>query len=229
MRRIKIVSLINDKGSISVEELSVIFNVSLETIRRDLRRLDAEGLIKRVHGGANSKKVNDIGRSFSERLKDKISIKESLVKQALKYIKEDMVIGLDASSSSWCLANKIPNIPCTIVTNSIKNVIALEDKENIKIICTGGTYSPKYGGFHGAFAINTLSNLSIDMSFISCVGFDNETGVWDSNEYNYQIKQTFIDISDKVILLADSSKYGKKSLLRVCDISTISEIITEKL
>ncbi|MEZ9544605.1 DeoR/GlpR family DNA-binding transcription regulator [Vibrio sp. 10N.286.48.C11] len=227
MRSLQIVELINDQRSATVEEISEAFNVSVETIRRDLKKLDESGALKRVHGGAISVQEIDEGLSFHARSKDYIEEKELLVSKALDYIKEEMVIGLDASSSSWCLAREIPNISCTIITNSLQNVIALEGKSNINVICTGGSYSEKYSSFYGPLAVETLANMSLDVCFFSCVGFDYDSGVWDSNEYNYQIKRSFIDISDQVILIADKSKYKKRSLLKICDNESVDVVITD--
>jgi len=230
MRRAKVLEFINASEKVTVRELAGKFAVSVETMRRDLRKLDEQGEIKRVHGGVISIKSSssDVGRPFAERSKDNLRIKESLVKEALTQIKENMVIGLDASTSSWCLSQQMPNINCTVITNSLKNILALEAKNNIRVICSGGRYSAKYGSFYGPVAINSLSNMSADISFISCVGFDDESGVWDSNEYNYQIKQALISVSKQVVLIADKSKYGKKSLFNVCGIKALTSVITDR-
>ncbi|SON49767.1 DeoR/GlpR family DNA-binding transcription regulator [Vibrio tapetis] len=227
MRSLQIVELVNSQRSATVEEIAIAFDVSVETIRRDLKKLDKEGSLKKVHGGAVSVQHIDEGQSFIARSKNYLDEKESLVTRALEHIEEGMVIGLDASSSSWCLARKMPNINCTVITNSLQIVIGLEGKDNVHIICTGGSYSEKYSSFYGPLAVNMLSNMSIDISFISCVGFDYDSGVWDSNEYNYQIKQTLIDISDKVILIADKSKYKKRSFLKICGSDSIDITITD--
>ncbi|MGF1776683.1 DeoR/GlpR family DNA-binding transcription regulator [Vibrio nomapromontoriensis] len=227
MRSLQIVELINDQRSATVEEIAEAFNVSVETIRRDLKKLDESGALKRVHGGAVSVQEIDEGRSFHARSRDYLEEKELLVSKALDYIQEGMVIGLDASSSSWCLAREIPNISCTIITNSLQNVIALEGKDNISVICTGGSYSEKYSSFYGPLAVDTLTNMSVDVCFFSCVGFDYDSGVWDSNEYNYQIKRSFIEISQQVILIADKSKYKKRSLLKICDSESVDVVITD--
>lgn len=230
MRKTKVLEFINASEKVSVRELADKFDVSVETMRRDLRKLDEQGEIRRIHGSVMNIKASstDVGRPFSERSKDNLKVKESLVKKALAQIKEHMVIGLDASSSSWCLSQQMPNINCTVITNSLKNILALERKSNIRVICSGGRYSAKYGSFYGSVAINSLSNMSADVSFISCVGFDEESGVWDSNEYNYQIKQTLMAISKEVVLIADKSKYGKKSLFKVCGINSLTNVITDR-
>lgn len=227
MRKTKMVKYINQTGSATVIDLSERFNVSVETVRRDLKSLEELGEIIKVHGGAVSKNENDIGESFTDRKKNQVDKKRLLVEQALEFISEGLLIGLDASSSSWELSKIIPNINCTIVTNSLHIIHELKNKSNINIVSTGGRYSEKYDAFHGSVAMNALANMSLDICFISCVGFDFNSSAWDSNEFNCQIKQSFIKISDKVILIADKTKFGKRSLMKMCDISEITSIITD--
>ncbi|WED29790.1 DeoR/GlpR family DNA-binding transcription regulator [Vibrio sp. DW001] len=226
MRKKQIVNLVNNVKHISVEELSSTFSVSVETIRRDLKALDTKGLLVRVHGGATSKETSDVGTSFAHRAKSNVEDKQQLVEMAISLIKEQSVIGLDASSSSWLLAQSMPNIKCTVVTNSINIINALEKKNNINIISLGGNYSEKYKSFYGIIARNTLSKMSLDLCFISCVGVDLNSGVWDSNEYNYEIKQSLISVSSRTILIADKSKINKRSLLKVCDLDALDCLIT---
>ncbi|WP_413285046.1 DeoR/GlpR family DNA-binding transcription regulator [Vibrio sp. MA40-2] len=226
MRKKQIVNLVNNVKHISVEELSSTFSVSVETIRRDLNLLDKKGLLVRVHGGATSKETSDVGTSFAYRAKSNVEDKQQLVEMAINQIKEHSVIGLDASSSSWLLAQSIPNIKCTVVTNSINIINALEKKNNINIISLGGNYSEKYKSFYGIIARNTLSKMSLDLCFISCVGIDIASGVWDSNEYNSEIKQSLISVSNKTTLIADKSKIKKRSLLKICDLEELDFLIT---
>ncbi|WP_375752867.1 DeoR/GlpR family DNA-binding transcription regulator [Vibrio sp. HN007] len=226
MRKNQIVNLVNDVKHISVDELAQTFNVSVETIRRDLRHLDNKGSLIRIHGGAMSKEASDVGTSFTQRAKSNIEDKQSLVEIALKSIQEHTVIGLDASSSSWLLAQSMPNIKCTVVTNSLNIITALENKNKINIVSIGGNYSNKYKSFYGIIARNTINKISLDISFISCAGIDVRSGVWDSNEYNYEIKQALIEASDKVALIADKSKFNKRSLLKISDINALDIFIT---
>ncbi|MDW6005140.1 DeoR/GlpR family DNA-binding transcription regulator [Vibrio mangrovi] len=226
MRRKQIVDIVNNNSQVSVIQLAQEFSVSVETIRRDLKFLDKQGLIVRIHGGATSKTCRDIGKSFDYRAKNNIHEKQMLVEYALEYIEAGMIIGLDASSSSWLLAQAIPNIQCTIVTNCTYVISALSHKNNINIVGVGGSYSEKYKSFYGIIARNTLEKIALDVCFISCVGVDFDTGIWDSNEYNYDIKQSLIRSSKKTILIADKSKLHKRSLLKICDINTLACLIT---
>lgn len=224
-----ILKVISKVGKVSVLDLSQELKVSVETIRRDLKLLDEKGELIRVHGGAIGKQYKDEGISFNHRVENNIDDKKCLVDQVISNIYESSVIGLDASSSSWLVAQAIPDIRCTVVTNSINNISVLCGKKNISIISLGGYFSEKYKAFYGLIARNTLSEMALDLCVISCVGFDEQSGVWDSNEYNYEIKKTFIEVSDKVILLADKSKYKKKSLLKICDLDEIDMLISNAI
>lgn len=207
-------------------DLANDLDVSVETIRRDLKVLDEKGELIRVHGGAIGKNYKDEGTSFNNRANRNVNDKMDLVDQVISNIYEGSVIGLDASSSSWLVAQALPNMRCTVVTNSINNINVLSGKNNISIISLGGSFSEKYKAFYGLIARKTLAEMSLDVSVISCVGFDELSGVWDSNEYNYEIKKMFINVSEKVILLADKSKYKKKSLLKVCNFDEIDIVIS---
>ena len=206
-----ILNVVGKSGKASVTDLANDLDVSVETIRRDLKVLDKKGDLIRVHGGAICKNYKDEGTSFNNRASCNVSDKMDLVDQVISNIYEGSVIGLDASSSSWLVAQALPNIRCTVVTNSINNINVLSGKNNISIISLGGSFSEKYKAFYGLIARKTLAEMSLDVSVISCVGFDELSGVWDSNEYNYEIKKMFINVSEKVILLADKSKYKKKA------------------
>ncbi|EGR2987594.1 DeoR/GlpR transcriptional regulator, partial [Vibrio parahaemolyticus] len=217
-----ILKVIGKVGRVSVNDLAEELNVSVETIRRDLKILDNKGEVVRVHGGAICKQYRDEGTSFNNRANNNVIDKKHLVDKVISNIYEGSVIGLDASSSSWLVAQSMPDIRCTVVTNSINNISVLCGKKNISIISLGGHFSEKYKAFYGMIAKNTLPEMALDLCVISCDGFDELNGVWDSNEYNYDIKRTFIEVSEKVILLADKSKYKKKSLLKICNFDEIN-------
>ncbi len=221
-----ILTVVSKSGKVSVTDLANDLDVSVETIRRDLKVLDKKGDLIRVHGGAIGKNYQDEGTSFNNRANRNVNDKMDLVDQVISNIYEGSVIGLDASSSSWLVAQALPNMRCTVVTNSINNINVLSCKNNISIISLGGSFSEKYKAFYGLIARKTLAEMSLDVSVISCVGFDELSGVWDSNEYNYEIKKMFINVSEKVILLADKSKYKKKSLLKVCNFDEIDILIS---
>lgn len=222
-----IVNRVDHLGFVSVKDLAEQFSVAVETIRRDLRTLEEAGYIKRSHGGVMSLMDTDAGLDFGNRQSENASAKQVIAAKALEHIKPGDVIMLDASSSSWFLAEALPHEDLTVITNSVRIVFDLVKKPAIKTLAIGGRYSEKYGAFLGALAVSQVADFRADTLFFSCTGFDEEQGAWESNELNAAIKQMMRRSSRKSILLCDKSKLGKSGLIKLCDANQIDTVITE--
>ncbi|MDY4280317.1 MAG: DeoR/GlpR family DNA-binding transcription regulator [[Pasteurella] mairii] len=222
-----IMQLINVSGKVYVNELAQHFEVSVETIRRNLSSLAKKGLIYRVHGGAVSQTSKDIGSSFQVRQRTNYEAKRSIAERAVEYVFEGAVIGLDASSSSWHFAQLIPNISCTVVTNSMHNIAALVNKKNVTTIATGGVYSGKYDAFYGPLSEQLLQRLHIDFCIFSCSGIDENGSIWESNELNASAKRKMMEASAQKFLLADQSKFNRKNLILLAELSQVDILFTE--
>lgn len=222
-----ILQWLNQQGKATVIELAEKCEMSVETIRRDLNRLEKKGLIFRTHGGAISDKTTDLGSFFQTRQHINSAAKRHIAKNALELIYENAVIGLDASSTSWYFAHLMPDIPCTVVTNSMFNIKALVNKPNIKTIVTGGVYSPKYEAFYGPLSEYLLQRLHINFSIFSCSGIDHQGNIWESNELNASLKRKMMEASEQAYLLLDHSKFEKKSLIQLTELSKINTIFTD--
>lgn len=217
---------VNTKGRIDIHTLAQELCVSIETVRRDLTLLEKRGLLHRVHGGAVSCKTKDVGSSFQARQRYNYEDKRKIAQNAVEYVFENAVIGLDASSSSWHFAQLIPDIPCTVITNSMHNITALVNKSNVKTIATGGVYSAKYDAFYGPLSEQLLQRLHIDIGIFSCTGIDNAGNIWESNELNASIKRKMMDASGQVFLLADASKFDRKNLILLTNLAQIDIFFT---
>jgi DeoR/GlpR family transcriptional regulator of sugar metabolism len=226
-RQEKIVEIVNEKGSIRVSELSPIFNVTEETIRRDLEKLENEGLLKRTHGGAISVKEAPNELPYFEREIINIEEKKEVAELALKNIKPHDRIILDASSTAWYMAQAIPDIPLTVLTNSLKVVAVLANKEKVSVHSTGGILWAQSLSFVGPQAERTLENYRVDKAFISCKGFDLKWGISDSNEFQALVKKKMIEISNKVFLMVDHSKLGLRAFSHICKVNEIDVILTD--
>lgn len=229
----KIVQLVNDRGSIRVTELSEICGVTEETIRRDLDRLERDGRLRRSHGGAVSVKDQPGAvRSqpeipFSEREIMHSEEKRRIAEEAVKRIRPNQRILLDASTTAWYMARLIPDIPLTVLTNSIKAAAELGGKEKIEVISTGGIMAHRSLSFVGPIAERALDSYHVDMAFVSFKGIHTERGLSESNELQARIKHKMLDIADQVILLADASKFGVQAFKQVADLDSIHTLITD--
>ncbi|MDQ0338690.1 DeoR/GlpR family transcriptional regulator of sugar metabolism [Caldalkalibacillus uzonensis] len=225
-RQEKIVEIVNERGSVRVSELSQIFGVTEETIRRDLEKLEHEGRLKRSHGGAISISGNSEIPYF-EREVVNVEEKKEVAKATLNYIEPHDSIILDASSTAWYVAKILPDIPLTVVTNSMKVAFELANKEKIAVISTGGNLTPASLSFIGPLAERSLELYHVNKAFISCHGLHPKWGISESNELQALVKRKMIDIADRVYLLADYSKFGVQAFTLLCDLDKIEMIITD--
>lgn len=222
-----IVQLVNERGSIRVSELSELCDVTEETIRRDLDRLEQAGRLRRSHGGAVSvKEQTEI--PYFEREVTFADEKRKIAQAAVERIAPGQRILLDASSSAWYMAAILPDIPLTVLTNSIKVATELASKEKIEVISTGGILAARSLSFVGPLAERSLDAYHVDTLFFSCKGVHLERGISESNEWQARIKQKMIGTADRVVLLADWSKFGVQALTQVAALGEVHEIVTDQ-
>ncbi|MCD9021813.1 DeoR/GlpR family DNA-binding transcription regulator [Cohnella silvisoli] len=226
----KIVSLVGERGSIRVSELSELCQVTEETIRRDLDRLERSGRLRRSHGGAVS--VKDVPQHpeipYALREITHAEEKKRIALEAIKRIQPKDRILLDASSTAWYMASDVPDLPLTVLTNSIKVATELSNKEKIEVISTGGILAQRSLSFVGPLAERSLDAYHVDKVFLSCKGVHLERGISESNELQARIKERMIGMADEVILLADSSKFGVQAFTHVADLAEVDVIITDR-
>lgn len=226
-RHDKLTSLLNEKGSIRVTELSEIFNVTEETIRRDLERLENEGKLRRSHGGAVSIKGNETEAPYFEREVRNVREKQAVAEEAINYVKVNDRIILDASTTAWYMAKRLPDISLTVVTNSMQVALELSSREKITVILIGGTLLPKSLSFVGRQADYALDLYHVNKAFISCQGIHPKRGLSDFNEMQALVKKKIIEVSDEVYLLADHTKFGVQAFSCISEIDSINYIITD--
>ena len=227
-RKNKIKDLITERKSITVTELSKKFEVTEETIRRDLKTLEDENFLTRTYGGAfiQSGVKNEVNLSIREVAY--IDSKKAIASQCRKLIHNGDSIFLDSSTTALFIAKAIRDMRLTIVTNSLLVVDQLADCENIQLICIGGTLSRNYKSFNGATAIQSLSNFFLDKTFMSCRSLCIEHGITDSSEGLAVIRQKLLKHSNEVYVIADYSKFDKTSFIYICGFSQITGLVTDK-
>ncbi|MCM3588947.1 DeoR/GlpR family DNA-binding transcription regulator [Mesobacillus maritimus] len=226
-RQRKIVELVNEKLSIRVSELSKIFSVTEETIRRDLEKLEKENLLMRSHGGAVSLEKDQSETSYLEREITDASEKKAIALEAISLIEPGDQIVLDASTTAWYMAKELPDMPLTVLTNSIKVAIELSRKEQIRVISTGGTLLSQSLSYVGPLAERSLSMYHVNKAFLSCKGVHLDKGLSDFNELQALLKKQMMEISDETVLMVDSSKFGTRSFSQIAPLASIDTVITD--
>jgi DeoR family transcriptional regulator, fructose operon transcriptional repressor len=226
-RQKKIVEIVNERLSIRVTELSKIFSVTEETIRRDLEKLEKENLLMRSHGGAVSIEKDQGEISYLEREITNAGQKRAIAVAAVRSIEPGEQIVLDASTTAWYVAKELPDMPLTVLTNSIKVAIELSKKEQIKVISTGGSLLSQSLSYVGPLAERSLSMYHVNKAFISCKGVHVEKGLSDFNESQALLKKQMMEIAEETFLMVDSSKFGTLAFSHIGSLSRINCIITD--
>ncbi|GEK35205.1 DeoR/GlpR family DNA-binding transcription regulator [Kurthia sibirica] len=228
-RHKNIIKNLQEHRMVKVTELSKTLNVTEETIRRDLEKLELKHKLKRTHGGAIPIVDRDDDEiPFSDRKIMNKKEKLEVAKKAVSLINEKDIIFLDASTTALYLARFLPNMDLTVLTNSMPVAIELAKNHKVKVMLTGGTVSENSLSLVGPTAIRSIEHFHVDKTFFSCKGFDKEWGVSDSNEQQANVKRRIIKNSDEVILLIDHSKLGQKSFANIDDKNVLDYIVVDK-
>ncbi|MGY3819131.1 DeoR/GlpR family DNA-binding transcription regulator [Ligilactobacillus salivarius] len=219
--------LLEDK-KVKVSELSVLFDVTEETIRRDLKKLEDENFANRTYGGAvlNSRKMS-ANTSFYVRLMKNNEKKKIIAEEFRKVVGNNKTILADASTTVFNAIKKVKNMELTVVSNSVELLKEVSDG-NITYISTGGVLDKKTMSFSGSITNSIFKRYNTDFAVVSCKGIDISTGITDSNDFQAHQKNIMIKQAKKVILLVDSSKFDEKGFVQVADAARIDMLITDK-
>lgn len=224
-----ILDILNINGSVSVSSLTQKFNVSLETVRRDLEFLEKTGKLQRVHGGAISINKKNSFYSMEQRLMEHCTEKRELCETAMQFIDNGNVIAVDSGSTAVEFASVLKNSgkTVTVVTYSSEVFHILSDCQNINLIVTGGQYLSKENAFYGGFAKDMLCNFHVDRGFIFPSAISLKYGVYDFVPELIDMQKQILGISDNIYILADNSKFEKTANIRITNNITNSTIVTD--
>ncbi len=232
-RRAKILQQLNSEGKVYVKNLSLAFGVSEVSIRNDLFKLEEKGLLIRTRGGAIKEKMGFEEKGLSHRIKQNYKEKMRIGKKAAELINEGDNIVLSSGTTVLPLARQLSRFNnIRVITHSLPVVDELSNTKtrvgNIEVIQVGGVLNPKLRSLVGPIAEKTLSKLSCNTLFLSVEGIDLEGGIFSPILEEASISRVAMDISDRVIVLADSSKFQKRSFAKICSLDKVDTIITDK-
>jgi DeoR family fructose operon transcriptional repressor len=229
-RRLEIVEWGNETGSRTIHELKERFAVTLMTINRDLKKLDEEGRLDVVRGGALAKGTALIETILSQRINFNLEAKQAIAEKALQFIKPGDSIFLDASTTSIILADKLKNLNIdnlTIITYSCVIINNLFPYDKITAISTGGTLLRKFHCYIGPLAESVVSNLRVDKFLFSVGAISINGDLTDSDIQEVNLKKKMIEASNEKLLMVESNKFNKKGLYRIVDLNKIDVLISD--
>lgn len=230
-RQNKILDILKKKNQVSTQELKEVLDVSAATIRNDLRKLENEGRLERVHGGAVfiEKESSQEGyKDFHFRSEKNVIEKKSIGKVASNLINEKQTILLDASSTVLYLLDYLHEKErLTLVTNGLYTALEVKDFPNVDVILIGGMLKGTSGAIEGVLGADILSNINIDIMITSAHGFTLKDGLTDFNFYEVILKTKMKEKVDKLIAILDHTKIGRTSASSFAAADEVDILVTD--
>lgn len=219
---------VQTRKKVSVSELSNLCRVTEETIRRDLDKLEADGIVTRIHGGAIwNEGAQKEGIHFYRRLSKHLREKQEIARKVSALLEGKSTILADSSTTVAEALKLLPQSPdITIVTNSTEVFREFQQSE-FNIISTGGEFNKKSLSLQGQLAKTNISKYNVSLALISCKGLSIEKGVLDSNESEAEIKKAMLAQAEEVALLADHSKFDQSAFVTLIDLKDINYLVTD--
>lgn len=228
-RRNQILERLQTEKRVVVSELSQVYGVSEETIRRDLEKLENDGLVIKSYGGAVLNEHSIFDMPFNIRKNQKILEKQTMAGLAADLVRDGEAVMLDASSTAVYLAKGMKKRKkLTVITNSVEIVVELFDMPEWTVISTGGVSRERSFALVGPRADQMILGYHVDKTFISCKGFSLEHGITDSDEQDANCKRLMLQAAKERILVADGSKFGKTAFTKVADLTMIDQVVTDQ-
>lgn len=214
---------------LEVMDLCDQLQVSAVTIRKDLRLLEEKGLLFRTHGGASLDNPYINEKAIGEKEKISVEEKNGIAERAAQLIDENDSILIASGTTVQALSKFIkPKNKLTVITSSLYVVMHLIHDKSIEILQLGGYIRHSSGSVIGLYAEHILANVSCSKLFLGVDGLDIDYGLSTTNLEEAQLNRKMLASAQRIIVLADSSKFGKKSFAKICDLDQIHELITDK-
>lgn len=227
-RQQEILRLARDGGRVDVLSLAEEFQVTAETIRRDLKALDRAGLVRRVHGGAIPAGRLDFEPDLAEREGTAADEKDRIARAALAELPTEGSVILDAGSTVARLAAGLPlESTLTVVTHSLPTAARLADHPGIQLHLIGGRVRQRTRAAVDAWALRAYGEIRADVVFLAANGFSAESGLTTPDLAEAAVKRAAVAAARRVVLLADSAKRGQEHFARFGDLADVDLLITD--
>lgn len=222
-RQTGILELLSLNGQVSVNDLARKLKVSSVTIRQDLNFLEAEGLLKRIHGGAVLKDADDIDNRLGINYDKKLRI----ARKVATLVNDGETILIESGSANALLARELIKKDVTIITTNIYIARQFRKEKQTRVIILGGLYQHESESLVGKITKECIDQINFDKAFIGIDGYTSKTGFTLRDLFRAEISSFIIKRSKEVFIVSDSSKFGETGLTRICFACDIHHIATD--
>ena len=223
-----IVELIHSKGFLTTEDLVQHFQVTPQTIRRDLNELDRKQLICRHHGGAGAASSSTINTAYSERKRSLYEEKDWIASELVKRIPDGASLFINIGTSTEAVARALlGHRNLKVVTNNLHVASTLIQREDCTVIIAGGEVRNRDGGVMGEATRDFIDQFRMDFAIIGISGIDMDGSMMDFDYHEVRVAQAMISNARQCFLAADHSKYGRSAMVRLGHVEEVSCLFTD--
>lgn len=228
-RHQQIIELVKKHGYVSTEELVERFNVSPQTIRRDLNELADANKIRRYHGGATIP-LSSENTSYTTRKSQNFSEKDLIAEELVKYIPDGATLFIDIGTTPEAVARALNknHKQLRIVTNNMNVASILLANPEFKVILAGGEVRSRDGGIIGEATLDFIKQFRLDFGILGISGIDFDGSLLDFDYHEVRVKQAIIDNSRSIFLAVDHSKFGRNAMVKLGNISQVHSVFTDQ-
>ena len=230
-RRSEIVSFVNEQGSITFAQLKNKFpSVSEMTLRTDLKVLDQNQQLIRIHGGAKS--LNQVAGNddfLKKRVVSNTDAKKMIAKKAVPFVEENKTIFIDSGSTTTMLAHHLKDQPNIFFTSGLTCAIEMSKLKWAKVSLPGGNMNLRSLSLNGIEGVRFLEKINFDIAFMGVTRYDDKTGFTCESLEDAVLKRTVIQRAEKVIVLMDSSKIDKKGTYTICTLDEVDAVVSDDM
>ena len=228
-RQLKILQHLTQHHRLEVGQLSALLQVSPSTIRRELRLMQESGLLKRTHGTAQLPTPIRYELPYENRAAHHVEAKRKIAHTAKQLIERELVIGMSGGTTCTELARQLRAMEqITVVTNAVNIALELQGQLGQRVIVTGGQLNQDSYELVGNLVVQSLQTMHLDLVFLGATGVDVGFGFSVADEPEAVASRAFIAAAERTIILADHSKIGKATFARLCPLTAVDLLITDK-
>ncbi|MFD8934887.1 DeoR/GlpR family DNA-binding transcription regulator [Streptomyces sp. NPDC059578] len=228
-RRQLILEMVRANGAVSLRELARVVQTSEVTVRRDVRALEAEGLLDRRHGGAVLPGGFTRESGFPQKSHLATAEKTAIADLAAGLVEEGEAIVVGAGTTTQELARRLARVPgLTVVTNSLLVAQALAHANRVEVVMTGGTLRGSNYALVGSGAEQSLQGLRVSRAFLSGSGLTAERGLSTSNMLSASVDRALVQAAAEVVVLADRTKLGTDTMFQTVPTDVITRLVTDE-
>src|SRR5215471_6156239 len=210
----------------SLEEIARQVDASVSTVRRDVSALEFSGQVRRTHGGARIIVPKSDEFAFSARDAHQSAEKEAIGRACAELIQPNQSVIIDAGTTVYHAARHLESKSPQIITNSLPVANHFASANRIEIVVSGGVIYPRLGVLVGPLAVEAFSKIHVDVAIMSAGGISLE-GITNSHGLLIDIQRAMIEAAQKVIFCFDHTKFGRQSVLPLCDLDCVDTVVTD--